>query len=589
MIAFMIDMNVFLKPSSDINTIQNVTTQSGFNSTSKVSFDMFKFNSMMNDFRSNEVSSKPELFSRQSVHNEKFSQRMEEINKESGTFERSQDIHDKRYSEKPDQINRAQKDSEYSTNVDKKNLQEKNTIDGTSRQSKEQTEVAFGRNDQCSDGKDKCTQQPINDAITENEHDRGHHIGLFLSNILNNNEGDLSGENLLNEGEGSIVSELAQSGNKSESEIDLKSGNLLSHLIKGEIGGTKISGMSGSQTGSSGEIKADELAARMNNIQSGTAEAGADGKSSDAVNGKLSLSEPGIQAGALPDSLSEKSAKANEGGFEENLMKVQIKAQASENGNTREASGEVHDQSGKNTDESGRSSIEPDRKADIKGNYFIQNQNRIADSTFKEMQNSGTVVIDKPLTHLAENIQTGTASKVSTDSNLRTEGIRTESNSSGMLNNSNNSHESIKTGEGLKTISPTRPSTFNEVVDKITYLVKGGTKMNVKVESESLGKLNINVSIEKGLVNVHINSADKAVRELVESNMQQIVDSLSKNGVSVGGFSVGLRNNKNNESNENMNGNGRGNSFSLDRTKEREYISTASRVTHNNGLVNIFA
>jgi hypothetical protein len=588
----MIDMNVFSKTSSDINNIQQSTARPGLNAGSKVSFDMFKFNSMMNDFRSDAVSSKPVLLSRQTIQSEKFSQRPEDINKKSETFERSQDVHTEQYTKKSEQINSTKNDSEISTNVDKKeNIQERNNIDGKSGRSKEQTEVATGKNDQCLDGSDKCTQHPASDTVAENGQEKGHHIGLFLSNILNSDAGGLNIDNLINEGEGkgSIVSEIAQSGNKSEPEIDLKTGNLLSHLIKGEIGAAKTSGPGVSQSGANGDIKTDDLISRMNIIQTGTADAAAEGKSADAVNTKLSVPEPGIQTGVLPDSLSEKPANGSEDGFEENLMKVGIKAQASEPGDNRESLKEVSGQSGKNADESDRRSIEPDKKSDIKGNHLRQSQNKVMESGLKEMNTSDTMMIDKPLTHMAENIHMGTASKVSTDTNVRSEGIRTESSSSGMLNNSNTSHESIKAGEGLKTVSTTRPAAFNEVVNKIIYNVKGSTKLGAKVEIESLGKLNINVSIEKGLVNVHIGSADKAVREFIENNMQQIVDSLSKNGVSVGGFSVGLKNNKNNESNENMNGNGRGNPFSADRAKEREYISTASRAIHNRGLVNIFA
>jgi len=192
MIAFMTGMNVFLKTSSDINSIQNATSTSGFNSASKVNFDMFTFNSMMNDFRSDAASPKPELPSRQTIDNEKFSERPEDVNKKSGAFERCQDAHTNQYNKKSEQINSTRNASEISMNVHKnQNIQDRNTLDGTSGRSKEQTESAMEKSDQCSDGADTCSQQPAGDAKAKNGQDKGHHIGLFLSNILNSGAGEL--------------------------------------------------------------------------------------------------------------------------------------------------------------------------------------------------------------------------------------------------------------------------------------------------------------------------------------------------------------------------------------------------------------
>jgi len=589
MIAFMIGMNVFLKTSSDINSIQNATNKHGFNSTSKVSFDMFRFNALMNDFRS-DTSERPELLSRQTAQSEKYSQRPEHINKKSSTFANNQDVHSQRYIKKSEQINSDQNDSETSRNIDKKEvIQNRDHVDGTSGQSNEQTEFTKGINDQCPDCTEKYPQQPEGDALAETGEDRGHHIGLFLSNILNSGPGELIIDNLIGEGNGSNVSEIAQSGNKSQSEIDLKTGNLLSHLLKGEIESGKTSGESGSQPGANGDGKPDDFISRINTIQSSKAEAGKEGKSADAVNSKLTVSESRLQAGTLKDILSENQAIESDAGFEENLKKVQAKAQTAVHGETGEAQEHVSGQPERKTDQAGRNSIELDRKADFKGNTIRQFQDTVMESGLKEIKNGDTIMVDKPLTHIPENYQMGTSSKISINSNARSEGISSETSNNSLMNNSSTSHESIKAGEGLKMVNTVRPSAFNEVVDRITYIIKSSTKMGVKVESETLGKLNINVSIEKGLVNIHINSADKAVREFVENNMQQIVDSLSKNGVSVGGFSVGLRNNNNNESDENINGNGREIPFSADRAKEREYMSTATSAIHNNGLVNIFA
>ncbi len=137
--------------------------------------------------------------------------------------------------------------------------------------------------------------------------------------------------------------------------------------------------------------------------------------------------------------------------------------------------------------------------------------------------------------------------------------------------------------------SVTRSSGFTEVVNKIVYAAKGERSLGVTVDHKDLGKLNIKLSLEKGMVHVHINTADKAAREFVESNIQQIVESLTKNGVSVGGFSVGLRNHQNNAGYDNGTANQGNKEFSIDRAAEKEYVRAATNVYGNNGLVNVFA
>jgi flagellar hook-length control protein FliK len=577
-IAFVNRMNVLLKTSSDINNIQNAATKQGVHSNSKVSFDMFTFNSMMNDFKFDEVRSRPQPISRRSNENETFSHGAEEINKKPN-------VNAKQYSKKSEQSRGTQGESRSLTYVDKnENIRDGNNPDKTSVKSKELTASDMGKKDQCSDGEETHSQQPTS---TENGQDRGHHIGLFLSNILNVNDGELIIDNLINEGKGSVVSELAQSGNKSEPGIDLKTGNLLSRLIKDEVARARTSGMDESQTGVNSKTETDDVVSKMNDIHIDSTETGTDGKIPDDVNSKASISRNGIEATVMPDKSTENPDNGGGDIVEETLMKVQMNPHVAEAGDSREALEDVSVQSVKNADESGRSIINSDKKNG--GNHARHIQDNALQSGLKGMTYSDTTIIDKPLNHITENIHIGTPAKVITDSNGQSEGTRSETSNNGLLNSSVTAHEGMKAGAVLKTGSTTRPSVFHEVVDRIMYVVKGSTKLGVKVDSESLGKLNIHVSIEKGLVNVHINSSDKVVREFIENNMQQIVDSLSKNGVSVGGFSVGLRNNKNSEGNGTMSGNGRGNPFSVERAKASEYIGTASRVIHNNGLVNIFA
>jgi flagellar hook-length control protein FliK len=92
------------------------------------------------------------------------------------------------------------------------------------------------------------------------------------------------------------------------------------------------------------------------------------------------------------------------------------------------------------------------------------------------------------------------------------------------------------------------------------------------------GRLNINLSLNRGVVNVHINTADNAVKEFIENNIQSIVNALAEEDVSVGGFSVGLKGRKSHE----------GNAFMMNVNNAGEFLQETAGPVNNRGLVNIF-
>ncbi len=164
-----------------------------------------------------------------------------------------------------------------------------------------------------------------------------------------------------------------------------------------------------------------------------------------------------------------------------------------------------------------------------------------------------------------------------------------EANNTAAVGDSYNTHEGGKTLQGPQAAHGARPSAFTELVDKIVYIAKGSNKLGVHVESETLGKLKISLSLEKGMVNVQINTPDRAVREFIENNMQQIVESLSRGGVSIGGFSVGLKNH-NNDNNFSFNQGNRGkNDFSVKKGGEQDYINMSRYVPAGSAMVSVFA
>ena len=81
----------------------------------------------------------------------------------------------------------------------------------------------------------------------------------------------------------------------------------------------------------------------------------------------------------------------------------------------------------------------------------------------------------------------------------------------------------------------------SDAFDHAVSIVKDGNRLAVQLDHTGLGKLDINLSLDKGAVNGQINVADDATKKIIENNMQQIINSLIGDGVSVGGFSVSLR------------------------------------------------
>ena len=112
-------------------------------------------------------------------------------------------------------------------------------------------------------------------------------------------------------------------------------------------------------------------------------------------------------------------------------------------------------------------------------------------------------------------------------------------------------HQSVKADQ--KNLSTIRKPEFNHAVESARALQESdpadmkarfssqGNRLAVSVEPEGLGKLNINLSLDRGTLNAQIQVADPITRNLLENNMQQIVTTLSNEGLDVGGFSVSLR------------------------------------------------
>ncbi|MHB1011851.1 MAG: flagellar hook-length control protein FliK, partial [Desulfobacteria bacterium] len=70
---------------------------------------------------------------------------------------------------------------------------------------------------------------------------------------------------------------------------------------------------------------------------------------------------------------------------------------------------------------------------------------------------------------------------------------------------------------------------------------KSDTSVEVTLAPPGVGKLEIEVVLEKGVVNARITAADSAGREAIARSLPQIVEALARDGMNVGGFTVSLK------------------------------------------------
>lgn len=79
-----------------------------------------------------------------------------------------------------------------------------------------------------------------------------------------------------------------------------------------------------------------------------------------------------------------------------------------------------------------------------------------------------------------------------------------------------------------------------DLIDHAVSIVKDGNRLAVKLEPDGLGKLDINLSLDKGTVSAQIHVSNDVTKNLLENNKQQMMNALMGEGLSVGGFSVSL-------------------------------------------------
>lgn len=93
--------------------------------------------------------------------------------------------------------------------------------------------------------------------------------------------------------------------------------------------------------------------------------------------------------------------------------------------------------------------------------------------------------------------------------------------------------------EQMTTIN--KSDILNQVIKKADIIVREGhSEMVMKLEPESLGKLNLKIVVEKGLITAKFIAESQQVKEVLESSFNQLKDALQEKGIAVQNFSVSV-------------------------------------------------
>jgi flagellar hook-length control protein FliK len=79
-----------------------------------------------------------------------------------------------------------------------------------------------------------------------------------------------------------------------------------------------------------------------------------------------------------------------------------------------------------------------------------------------------------------------------------------------------------------------------ELVEPAVPLIPNSNQVAVTLEPDGLGQVRINLRLDQGLVHGQFRVSDDHVRTLIGNNIQNLVETLTRDGLSVGGFTVSL-------------------------------------------------
>ncbi len=387
-----------------------------------------------------------------------------------------------------------------------------------------------------------------------------------------------------NNGEISDNEEAAIHTTVKETGQGLKNGALLKELLNGAsdehvenatIKGNEIQGQAGLKTI---DVLKDLSNVRIAGTEQTQTDSAARSESGDALSAKAVKSEGDLKLGELPNNAADSKADDIEREMKSAGAKP-VNPQSEETENELEGLIRKIDTNGSG-----------DKKTDMRQEQVKEHkiQDFMAQKDIQE-HNNAKASVSKEMPGMVENLLRESGARPNVNATTKRVSENRESNNISLVNDISAKGNGAKNTTVHQTGNISKPTAFADIVNKIVYVAKGDNKLGVTLDHKDLGLLNIKLSLDKGVVNVHINTADKVAKEFVESNMQQIVESLSKNGVSVGGFSVGLKNHQNSEGFSNGNSKRNEKAFSLDGIQAQEYVRAGANAYSDNSQVSIFA
>lgn len=133
-----------------------------------------------------------------------------------------------------------------------------------------------------------------------------------------------------------------------------------------------------------------------------------------------------------------------------------------------------------------------------------------------------------------------------------TEVIVEQSNDESVVVTVNNTNEGTRTVRVEARTAAERPFNQTEVVKQVVEYIKTDIKGNVSevkmlLKPESLGELTLKISMENGIVTAQFLAENQRVKEIIESNFNELKNALSQSGVDVGALSVSVSSDNENE------------------------------------------
>lgn len=83
---------------------------------------------------------------------------------------------------------------------------------------------------------------------------------------------------------------------------------------------------------------------------------------------------------------------------------------------------------------------------------------------------------------------------------------------------------------------------------------KDNTSIELSIEPEGIGKLDIHLSLDKGTIHARINASENLGKDFIDRNMSNILQTLADEGINIGSFSISLRDRKNEFTNDEKDG-----------------------------------